>query len=284
MSTTTPAPGWHADEVLLGQYLRGEAGAALGSSVEAHLLRCDTCRGRIRQLVDPAPLGDVWARIEDTVQAPRPGLLHRLVRRLGVSDHDALLLAAAPSLRAGWLWGTAIALLFAAVAAGQGGSRGALFFLIVAPLVPVAGVAVSYGPDIDEAYEPTLAAPYSSSRLLMLRSLATLLTSVPLAALGGLLLPADSWSAWSAATWLLPAAAGVALTLAGSTWTTPTRAGTAVAVAWFVVVGAVSSPEGTTAAALLMGPALSLYAAVALAAAVVFHARSGRLAVMGRNA
>ena len=281
MSTATS--GWHADRALLDRYLRGEAGGALGSSVEAHLLRCATCRGRVRPLVDPAPLDLVWARLEDALQSPRPGLLERVVRRLGVTDEDALLLAAAPSLRAGWLWGTAVALVFAALAAAEGGPHGASFFLVVAPLVPVAGVAVSYGPDIDEAFEPTLAAPYSSARLLLLRALATLLTSIPLAALGGLLLP---WSDWSAATWLLPAVAGVTLTLAGATWVGTTRAGAAVAVAWLLVVAATSAPPGTATApaSLLAAAALPVYAAVTLAAAVVFQARSGRLALMGRNA
>ena len=121
MTTSTPAPGWHADQALLERYLRGDAGAALGSSVEAHLLRCDTCRGRIEPLVDPAPLRDVWARLEEAVQAPREGILHRLIRRLGVADHDALLLSAAPALRTGWVLGTALALTFAAVAALGGG-------------------------------------------------------------------------------------------------------------------------------------------------------------------
>ena len=282
MTTSTPAPGWHADEALLARYLRGDAGAALGSSVEAHLLRCDTCRGRIRPLVDPAPLRDVWARLEESVQAPRPGILHRLARRLGVADHDALLLSAAPALRAGWLLGTALALAFAAVAALGGGTRGAVLFLIVAPLVPVAGVAVSYGPDVDEAYEPTLAAPYSSSRLLMLRAVTILLTSVPLAALGGLLLPG---SAWSAATWLLPASAAVALTLAGSTWTSPTRAGDRRRRRLARRRRLGLRPERRAAGrALLSGPALPLYVVTGLAAALVFRARSGRLALMGRNA
>ena len=283
---TTATPGWHADRALLDRYLRGEAGGALGSSVEAHLLRCETCRGQVRPLVDPAPLDLVWSRLEDSLQAPRPGVLERLVRRLGLPDHDALLLAAAPSLRTGWLWGTAVALLFAALAAAEGGPRGASFFLVVAPLVPVAGVAVSYGPDIDEAYEPTLATPYPSSRLLLLRALATLLTSIPLAALGGLLLPSHGWSGWSAVTWLLPALAGVTLTLAGATWVGTTRAGAAVAVCWLFVVAAASAPPGATggAASLLAAETLPLYAAVAVAAAVVFQVRSGRLALMGRNA
>lgn len=280
---TTATSDWHADPALLGRYLRGDAGGALGSSVEAHLLRCETCRDRVGTLMDPAPLDLVWARIEDTVQSPRPGVFERLMGRVGVPEEDALLLAAAPSLRAGWLWGTVVALAFAALAAAEGGARGAAFFLVVAPLVPVAGVAASYGPDIDEAFEPTLAAPYSSARLLLLRALATLLTSVPLAALGGLLLP---WSAWSAATWLLPAVAGVALTLAGATWVGTTRAGSAVAVGWLLVVAAVTGPAGagSGAASVLDAAALAVYAAVTLAAAVVFQARSGRLALMGRNA
>jgi hypothetical protein len=281
MTTSTPASGWHADEALLDRYLRGDAGAALGSSIEAHLLRCDGCRDRIRPLVDPAPLRDVWVRLEESVQAPRPGVLQRVARRLGVAEHDALLLSAAPALRAGWVLGTTLALAFAAVAALGGGARGVLLFLVVAPLAPVAGVAVSYGPEVDGAYEPTLAAPYSSSRLLMLRALAILVTSMPLAALGGLLLPG---SAWSAATWLLPAAACVALTLAGSTWTSPARAATVVAVGWLAVIAWAYAPDGSATTALLTGPALPLYVAVGLAAALVFRARSARLALMGRNA
>jgi hypothetical protein len=281
MTISTPAQGWHADEQLLARYLRGDAGAALGSSIEAHLLRCDTCRGRVGPLIDPIPLRNVWDRLEESVQASRPGILHRLARRLGVADHDALLLSAAPALRTGWVLGTALALAFAAAAALGGGTRGAAVFLIVAPLAPVAGVAASYGPDIDEAYEPTLAAPYSSSRLLMLRAITILLTSVPLAAIGGLLLPG---SAWSAVTWLLPASAAVALTLAGSTWTSPARAATVVAVAWLAVIGFAYAPEASGPAELLSGPALPLYVVTGLTAALVFRARSGRLALMGRNA
>jgi hypothetical protein len=282
MTTSTPATGWHADDALLARYLRGDAGAALGSSIEAHLLHCASCRGRIKPLVDPAPLRDVWARLEESVQAPRVGLFHRLLCRLGVPDHEALLLASAPALRASWLWGTALALAFAAAAAAGGGTRGTVLFLIVAPLAPVAGVAASYGPDVDEAYEPTMAAPYSSARLLMLRSVATLITSVPLAALGGALLPG---SAWSAVTWLLPAAAAVALTLAGSTWTTTTRAAGIVAVAWVAVVASVYAPNGTAdSSTLLAGLALPLYVAIALVAVLVFRSRAGVLTPMGRNA
>lgn len=281
MTTPTPTPGWHADHELLERYVRGDTGSVLGSSVEAHLMHCATCRERVRPLVDPAPLRDGWARLEESVQAPRIGIFHRLLRRLGVADHEALLLAAAPALRTSWLWGTTLALGFAAAAALGGGPRGTVLFLIVAPLAPVVGVAASYGPEIDEAYEATVAAPYPTARLLMLRSVATLLTSVPLAVLGGALLPGTMWSA---VTWLLPAAAGVALTLAGSTWTSTVRAGTVVAVGWLVIVASAFAPDGTGATSLLTGPALPLYAATGLAAVIVFRARAGQLISMGRNA
>jgi hypothetical protein len=281
MKTSTPAAGWHADDELLERYVRGDSGAVLGSSVEAHLLHCAHCRDRVRPLVDPAPLRDVWARLEESVLAPRVGVFHRLLRHLGVADHDALLLAAAPALRTSWLWGTTLALAFAAAAALGGGPRGTVLFLIVAPLAPVVGVAASYGPDIDDAYEATVAAPYSAARLLMLRSVAVLLTSVPLAVLGGALLPGD---AWAAATWLLPATAAVALTLAGSTWTSPARAATVVALVWVIVVGLVVTPDNSGPTDLLAAPALPLYVVVGIAAAIVFRARAARLALMGRNA
>ena len=284
MSGSTAERGWHADEQLLAGYLRGDTGPALGSSLEAHMIRCATCRDRVRALVDPAPLRAVWDRLEESVQAPPVALFHTLLRRLGVPDHDALLLAAAPALRAGWLAGTLLALAFTAAAVAGGGTRGAFLFLVVAPLVPVAGVAASYGPDIDGAYEPTVAAPYSGARLLLLRSVAILLTSVPVAALGGLLLPGPIWTF---VTWLMPAGAAVAVTLAGSTWTTPSRAAAGVAVAWLVVVAvAWSGPTtaGRDALVLLTGSALPAYAVIGTFAVLVFRARSGRLALMGRNA
>lgn len=284
MSGSSTERAWHADEELLARYLRGDAGPALGSSVEAHLIRCATCRTRVAAKVDQVPLRAVWDRLEESVQAPRVGYFHALLRRFGVADHDALLLAAAPALRAGWLAGTALALAFTAAAVAGGGTRGAFLFLIVAPLAPVAGVAASYGPDIDGAYEPTVAAPYSSARLLLLRSVAILLTSIPIAAIGGLLLPGPNWTF---VTWLLPAATAVAVTLAGSTWTTPSRAAAVVAVAWLAVVGlAWSGPTsgGRDALVLLTGSALPAYVVIGLFAVLVFRARSGRLALMGRNA
>ena len=91
-------------------------------------------------------------------------------------------------------------------------------FLTLAPLLPVAGVALSYGPAADPAYELTLAAPYSVLRLVLLRSVAVVTCTVALTAIGALAL-ADN--GWQAVAWLLPALALSAATLALSVRTTP---------------------------------------------------------------
>ncbi len=188
--------------------------------------------------VEVAPLTLVWGRIEEQVQAPARSLLERALTRLGVPEPDALLVAVAPSLRVSWLLGLAVTLGFAGVGAAYGGTRGLAFFLLVAPLVPVAGVALAYGPDVDPAYEVGVAAPYSSARLLLLRTGAVLATSLPLVLAAGLLVPSMSWTA---VTWLLPALALTAVVLAASTWVRPTAVAVALAVLWTGVVGAARS-------------------------------------------
>jgi len=43
---------WHADDDLLARYVRGEAGALNGASLEQHLTRCAPCRARIATHVE----------------------------------------------------------------------------------------------------------------------------------------------------------------------------------------------------------------------------------------
>ncbi|KIF79739.1 hypothetical protein QR77_27960, partial [Streptomyces sp. 150FB] len=75
---------------------------------------------------------------------------------------------------------------------------------------PLAGVAVSYGPYADPLYEIIASTPGGGLRLLLTRTLAVLMVSLPLLTVAGALLPA-SGGAPGAAAWLLP---GVVLTLA----------------------------------------------------------------------
>ncbi|MFG2884039.1 hypothetical protein ACGFYV_17375 [Streptomyces sp. NPDC048297] len=97
-----------------------------------------------------------------------------------------------------------------AVVLGYGGGfAGARALLLaVAPVVPVAGVALSYGPYADPLYEVAAATPGGGLRLALIRTAAVLGVSLPLLTLAGVLLPASG--APAAAAWLLP---GLALTL-----------------------------------------------------------------------
>lgn len=268
---------WHADDGLLALYARGDAGALRGNSLEQHLTCCAACRARIATHVDTDPLEMVWSRIQEHAQAPAPTRVERLLTRLGVSEPDALLVAVAPSLRASWLFGLAITLGFVGLAAVYGGDRGLAFFLIVAPLVPVAGVAFAYGPDIDPSYEVSSAAPYSAARLLLLRAAAVLTTSLPFTFAGALLVPALSWTA---VAWLLPALAFTAVLLAAATWVRPSFAGLALGILWVAAVGGSWRDQDPAA---VLGPALLLvYAAVGIGAALVFRLRIHQLTLLGR--
>jgi hypothetical protein len=267
---------WHADDELLALYVRGDAGALRGTSLEQHLTRCADCRARIAAHVEPDPLELVWGRIREQAQAPQPTRIERMLTRLGVSEPDALLVAVAPSLRASWMFGMAITLSFVCLAAAYGGERGLAFFLIVAPLVPVAGVAFAYGPDVDPAYEVGSAAPYAAARLLLLRTAAVLASSLPVGLAAALLLPALSWTALS---WLLPALAFTAMLLAASTWVRPSVASVGLGIAWTCAVASATAAHNPAA---VVGPALLLvYAAMGVTAGLVFRLRIRHLTLLG---
>ncbi len=62
----------------------------------------------------------------------------------------------------------------------------ALFlFLMVAAMLPVAGVAVAFGPGIDPTHEIALAAPMRADRLLLMRAAAVLAASIVITAARG---------------------------------------------------------------------------------------------------
>jgi hypothetical protein len=266
---------WHAADDLLALYVRGDAGAVQGASLEQHLIHCADCRARIATHVDAPPLDLVWARIEEQAQAPARTLVERVLTRFGVSEPDARLVAVAPSLRTSWLFGLAATLGFVGLSAAYGGSRGLALFLLVAPLVPVAGVAFAYGPDVDPSYEVGVAVPYSAVRLLLLRTAAVLATSLPLVLAAALLLPALSWTAVS---WLLPALAFAAVMLAASTWARPTVTGVGLGIAWVCAVGSAALDDNPAA---VLDPALLLiYATVGVAATVVLRLRIHRISTL----
>ncbi len=149
----------------------------------------------------------------DEIDAPRAGWVERAIRRVGLSDGDARLAASAPALRGAWLLSIVFLLAFAVLASGAP-RMGPDLFLLLAPVLPVLGVGLAYGPWVDPTYETTLAAPYSSVRLIVVRTGIVLVLTTVLAALASVFIPGHG----TAAVWLLPAAALVASSLALAVW------------------------------------------------------------------
>ncbi len=224
---------WHADPGLLESYARGSVEEAAAFSLEAHLVSCAACRERAASLVEPVRLELVWEEIQEIVDPPRRGPVERLLVRLGVPEHVARVLAATPSLSLSWLLAVGLALAFAVLAAHQG-EKGLVLFLALAPLLPVAGIAVAYGPGVDPVYEIGLASPLRSFRLLLIRAAAVLASTLALAGLAALALPElDA----RVVAWLLPALGLTVMSLALATRLSPLVACASLAVAW---VGAVT--------------------------------------------
>lgn len=229
--TTT---GWHAPSELLEAYVDGRLDAVLGASLERHLDRCAACRGTIAPLTDHAVVERAWAGLRATVEAPARPWLVRVAERLGLPEPTGVLLAATASLRVAWLSGAFVALAFAAGAAAYAGGGALWPFLLVAPLVPVLGVAAAYGPAEDPFESLAVTAPYGRTRLVLLRTVAVLATSVPVACLLGLALPGP---AWLAAAWLGPALSMLPLLLALASVVGPRAGAGVITLLWVGLVG-----------------------------------------------
>lgn len=251
---------WHLEDDALARYASGRVSAAVAASAEAHLTTCDTCRTRLAPAVPAPRLAAIWDEVDDRVDALSLPWFERALVRLGMGEDTARLLAATPSLTVPWLGAVALSAAFAAVAADVS-ARGLFAFLTLAPMLPVAGVAAAYGREADPAHEIAVASPYSMLRLLLLRSLTVVAATIALTGLAGLLL-ADH--GWTAAGWLLPAAALTSATLLLSTRLAPVWAGAGVLGAWVAGVGVAWQSTGSRLAA--FGEAGQL---VALTVAVV---------------
>lgn len=262
---------WHVHDDLLAAYVAGQLDAVVGASVEQHLTRCADCRASTTPLVDPQLLARGWDAIRDTVQSPVLPLPVRLARRCGLPEPTAVLLAAATSLRTAWVVGSFVALGFATLAVMLAGGQLLAPFLLVAPLVPVIGVAAAYGPQQDPLETLVVTAPYGRTRLILVRTLAVLATVLPFTVLLGFFLPGP---AWLAAAWLGPAVALVPTLLALSSFVGPRTGAGVVTLAWSAVV--VFSLQGLPATWPVEASQQLVYLAVAVVSVVVLAARSSR--------
>ncbi|WP_116952325.1 zf-HC2 domain-containing protein [Jiangella endophytica] len=256
---------WHVPEATLRAYSDGRAGDADAWSVEAHLVECERCRHAVG-----GPSTDA------IVSAARPAALppQGRVRRAGRWRGAVLLTASGPAARTAWLVAAVVVLALAVAMDTTWESRGFAWLTLVAPLLPVAGVATAYGSGLDEPGEIVASTPAGGLRLLLWRTLAVLAVSVPAALLAGV------W-AGSPAVWLLPALGLTAVTLAVGSVTGLGPAAVAVGLGW---AAAVAGPSvGEHASGPLLAPdAVTVWIPLTLAAAATVVLNQHRFAHLRR--
>jgi hypothetical protein len=260
---------WHIDDRTLAAYAAGGTTAVAAASTEAHLTTCADCRGRLVPRVDAGRLDAIWREVDDRVERSALPWFERVLVRVGVSEDSARLLAATPSLRVSWLASLVVAVAFAVAAAGSS-PRGLAVYLAIAPMLPVAGVAAAYGRHADPAYELAVAAPYSLLRLLLLRTIAVVGSTLVVTAAGSLLLLGHGWEA---VAWLLPALALSTTTLALSARLAPVWAAAWVLGTWLAVVGVSSRQTHDDLAAFGVVGQLAALALTAAAAVAILRLR-----------
>jgi hypothetical protein len=265
---------WHVEPKLIEAYASGLADDPRAFSIEAHLMSCATCRASLASHVDRTRLYGLWARINDIVRRPTLGPIERFLIAVGINDHIARLLGATRSLSLSWFLAITMALTFA-VAASHSGERGFIVFLVVAPLLPLAGVAAAYGPGVDPTYEIGLASPMRSFNLLLIRAFAVLVTTMLLGAVAAFALPELNWTAIA---WLLPSLGLVAAALALATFISPLPAAVIVAIAWIAVTtaGFVLAPAPGELRSLFAGSLQVVLSTVTLLSGVALMLRHDR--------
>jgi hypothetical protein len=222
--------GWHVPDDDLSRYVGLGVTPPLLWSIEAHLVACPTCRTRLAELADTEDIEAGWASLDAALDAPVPGPVERVLIAVGVPDHTARLLAATPALRLSWLVAVALTATVAALLAGIGQP---IVLLATAPLLPLIGVAASYGRGIDPTYEVALVAPLHSFRLLLLRCVAVLSVNTVLYGAASLAQPDLGLAAVG---WFLPSLALTVIVLLLMPRLGPVTAAATVAFAWVALV------------------------------------------------
>lgn len=260
---------WHVTEEDVRAYARGELAPPALWSADAHLAACADCRALLAEASDPALLDAGWERLDAELDAPRRGMFETLLVRLGAADHTARLLAATPVLRRSWLLATGLVLMLTVLAVHV--IHTPVLFLALAPLAPLASVALSYRPALDPTYEMAVVAPLHGFKLLMIRTVAALGTGLALNGLATLALPGYGLLALA---WLLPALALTAAALALSARLGPLLAPALVGGGWLALVAwAAYTHAGATPVPFTPAGQSAAAAVTALAAVLLYRAR-----------
>jgi len=181
------------------------------------------------------------------------GRLRRALCRCGIPDHVLGLLGATPSLRRSWLLsiagvlavvaGEAAAVRYGLIPVGGPGRLAVVHgyqgldvlaqFLLMAPLLVLAGVAAAFMPMFDPACQLAVAAPFSGFTLLLVRSVSALTAALVPVTAAAFLLPGPRWLPVAL---LLPSLALSAFALTAATVLNPRTATVTAGIAWVLPV------------------------------------------------
>lgn len=266
--TTPAASGLDACRVVPPDQVIGYAQGVLPSvaalSVEAHLPACTVCRSVLAGEQDQARLernrSVLVTRLALPDAGPASGRIARLVGggvvKCGVPAHVWRLLSVTPSLRRSWLAGVALVLGAAigaarlaaphpglmTTAAGWSLPPGLVPFLVLAPLLPLAGVSAAFHPRLDPAADLATAAPVSGVWLFCVRSVAVIGAALIPTVLAAFALPGRGWLPLLI---VLPGLAVSSAALALATVIRPLPATLAAAACWIVTVCVVGLMAGS---------------------------------------
>ncbi|MFJ5118105.1 MULTISPECIES: zf-HC2 domain-containing protein [unclassified Kitasatospora] len=263
--------GEHASGRLIDDYARGDTAMAADTvwALEAHLETCAPCRGRLAASVATGVPGvaalvdTVRAGLEPQLDAAVPAPARRRPRWVS---------AWLTPVMTPWLAMTAAVTLMALLLDAVAPARvfgDASPVLLIAPVLPLCGVAASWSRALDPAHELTASTARAGLPLLLRRTTAVLLVVLP-----GLLLGGWLTGTMTAAQWLLPSLAFTSTALALGSVIGPARAATALAAAWGAVVVAPAWATGRTPYALQLAlqpdrlPVWALLLALATAAVI----------------
>jgi hypothetical protein len=262
---------WHPGPGPLSAYAAGEGDVLFAASVETHLARCKQCRDVMRSLASTAVVDRGRELLDIALPVSRYPLAVRLAQRLGLRDTDALLVAESRAMSTAWVVSAMVVLAFALAASSLATDSSEAVFLLLAPLVPVLGVSITYATTGPTLAQLAAASPYSTGRLLLLRTASVLVPCLPVCLLAGAAVRAPLWLL---VAWLLPSLACALTVLALSTWVSVELSGAGVALVWALVVasGAWRHDVAQTVAADLQ----PIYLGLAVVAGALIAARARR--------
>ena len=267
----------HASMRIIDGYARGDTDIAADEvwAVEAHLEACRVCRDRLSAAV--AAEAPAVAALVDTVWSglePQLAVTATMPRRRRWSARLSRWMT--PTM-VPWLamvvGVTLLALLLDLVDTGSGEVS---LVLLLAPVLPVLGVAASWSRGLDPAYELTASVPRAGLYLVLRRTASVLAVVVPALLVGG-------WvTGVTAAQWLLPCLAFTSTTLALGGVVGVTRAAVVLVAVWAAVVVAPTLATSRTTFALQTGglPVWGLILALGIGVVI---ARRGAYSVLGAH-